>query len=195
MIKPTTMKPIGCLLCIAVLLAGCAQITTPTIELPPNPEAFSVGWNLFLVVDDITYDTIGNYQLENGKLTHSFVLVFPREQYYYFYATRFIDGERKGEIYAQKVGDPSKGYYRISIRHFKGNEKPDDGTMKIADVPFHYVHFIGDQKIVSQKSYEELGIDISDPKRAFDKENLFPILESLIRENVPPQEAEIEEQP
>ena len=188
MMKHTTIKQLGCLLCIAILLVGCTSSVTQTPESDSKPEASSIGWNLFLVVEDITYDTIGNYLLNEKKLIYSFILVFPREQHYYFCATRYIDGEYHGEIYSQKVGDPSKGYDRINIRHFKGNEKPDDGTMKIANVPFHHVHFINNGKIVLQKSYEELGIDVSDPQRAFDKENLFPILGKIIRENVPPQE-------
>ena len=39
----------------------------------------------------------------------------------------------------------------------------------------------------------ELGIDISDPRNAFDKENLLPILEKQIRENVQSQAPEMEE--
>jgi len=67
---------------------------------------------------------------------------------------------------------------------------------KIADVAPGYVYFIDDGKIVFQKTNEELGItiDVADPKSAFLSWNLQPILETLIRENVQPQEPEMEEE-
>jgi len=60
-------------------------------------------------------------------------------------------------------------------------------------VPLNFAYFVNAGGIVRQKSYEELGIDASDPMRAFREQNLLPILEPLIRGRVPPQEPEMEE--
>ena len=56
-------------------------------------------------------------------------------------------------------------------------------------------YYIKDDTIVFEKGYQELGIDASrllgeDGMLALD--DLVPILEKLIRENVPPQESERE---
>jgi len=57
------------------------------------------------------------------------------------------------------------------------------------------VYFIHDNKIVFEKEYRELGIDVSKLNVRNSKvlqDYLQPILERLIRENVPPQEPDTE---
>ena len=70
-----------------------------------------------------------------------------------------------------------------------------DGEKVIAKVDTLY--FVQDGKIVFEKTYQELGIDVSrlnvDGNRAI-LDYLLPILEKLIRENVRPPKPEMEEQ-
>ena len=61
---------------------------------------------------------------------------------------------------------------------------------KITDAVFNHVYFIADGKVV-QKSNEELGFNIPEPKDV--RFRLQPIYEKLIRENIPPQELAREE--
>ena len=63
------------------------------------------------------------------------------------------------------------------------------------------LYFVQDGKVVFEKKYQELGIDASrlnvdwnDGFKDFYPEYLRPILETLIRENVQPQEPEMEEE-
>jgi hypothetical protein len=76
------------------------------------------------------------------------------------------------------------------------DEEIDIGVTKIADVAHGYIYFIDNREVVFKKSIEELGINVnaSDPNSAFGSTRLRPILETLIRKNIPPQEAEMEEE-
>jgi len=58
------------------------------------------------------------------------------------------------------------------------------------------LYFVRDAKIVFEKEYSELGIDASRLGGSAHEilEYLLPILEPLIRENVQPQEPEMEKQ-
>ena len=70
-----------------------------------------------------------------------------------------------------------------------------DGEKVIAKTDMLY--FVQDEKIVFEKTYQELGIDASrlniDSSREI-LDYLLPILEKLIRENVRPPKPEMEEQ-
>ena len=177
-----------------VLLMGCSHSMDVAEMLPevPKRQSSSVGWSRTLVVDAVAYDTAGRYHLTEGELVYSSILIFPVGQYY-FPATRFIDGEFREEIYSQEIGDKSKGYHRTFWKSFSGNQKPATDETKIADALLHHIYFIDDGKIVFQKSYEEIGLDFSEPKSAFEWKNLQPILERLIREHVKSQAPETEE--
>ena len=74
-----------------------------------------------------------------------------------------------------------------------------DGEKVVAKTETFY--FIDDGKISFEKTYQELGIDISKINLRRDKatldylaQHLTPILETLIREHLKPQEPEMEEQ-
>jgi len=58
------------------------------------------------------------------------------------------------------------------------------------------LYFIQNRKIVFEKSYQELGIDASRLNAELDEtlDYLQPLLETMIREHVPPQEPETEEE-
>jgi hypothetical protein len=165
-----------------VALTGCSTVALPKSEQSSSIAPSTGGWlNDHFIVDGIEYSTVGEYdQREDGTITYSFVLVSPQGQYY-FPATRYMDGEHKGEIYSLEIGDKSKGYFRTCMKHFTSNQKPAIGETKIADVPFHHTFFIDNGKIVFQKSNEELGIVFSDPENVFNKSK--PILAKLIREH------------
>jgi len=64
------------------------------------------------------------------------------------------------------------------------------------DAQTETLYFIKDNKIVFDKKYQELGIDVSRMGGQHDEvlNYLRPILESIIREHVQPQEPEMEEQ-
>ena len=180
--EPTTLKQLGCLILAIALLAGCA---------PSNSiMTVSGGTSRYIIVEGTTYDFGGHYWKQNGKVTHSHIVVFPFGHQHYFPAVRHPNGQANGEIYYQELTPTG---VIIIDRHFRDDREIVEGE-KIADVAFGYVYFVNNKKIVFQKSYEELGIDISDPKNTFSDQNLLPILETLIRENVPPQEPEMEEE-
>jgi len=58
------------------------------------------------------------------------------------------------------------------------------------------LYFIRDNEIVFEKTYHELGINVShfSPGRVIPSDYLQPILENLVREHVQPQDSETEEQ-
>ena len=182
MIKYVNLKQIGCLICIAVLLAGC-----------DSSQQVSHAWRstVFdndLIVEGMTYRATSTYgRMKDGSLQYSFTVIFPDGQHY-FPAIRYVDGEikEKGEIYLEDGGGTKKMVYYDETR-------PLSGQIKVADVPFHVVYFIDDGKIVFQKSYVELGFEVPDAQSPIaDSRRLQPILEKLIRENVPPQKHEME---
>ena len=71
---------------------------------------------------------------------------------------------------------------------------PDDEKIVVKTETVYFIH---DNKIVFEKEFRELGIDVSQlnfrSSRAL-QDYLHPILEQLIRENVPPQEPEMAEE-
>ena len=180
--KQKNLKQLGCLLLVTALLAGCA----PSERLQ-HVLAASDGDSF--VVDGIAYDFISvNGQLpmhpkKDDWRIYSLTLVNPDDQRY-SPAIMMDGGEIKGQIYWQDEPDTRCG--RKMILTFGVTEPP--GKTKVADVPLHFVYFIDDGKIVFQKSHAELGIDISDPKRGIEDRKLRPILETLIRENMPLKE-------
>ena len=58
---------------------------------------------------------------------------------------------------------------------------------------FSSVCFVKDEKIVFSLTKEEAGIKWGKPEEIFSRENLLPILEKLIRENLPKDEIKSEE--
>jgi len=176
--KQTNMKQIMWLICIVVLLPGCLWFETPKGKTSSSTSSSEGN----LVVEGTVYVINCVYQQKDGKLVYALTLIFPHKQHYYP-AVRYVDGELKetGEIYAQ--GEAGEGHTRKAI--YYDDARPRFGETKIADVPFHYVYFIDDGKIVFQKSNEDLGIDYSNPK---EERNWYPTLEKLIRENVTPQQ-------
>ena len=185
MMTLTNLKQIGCLLCIAVLLAGCSSSETPR-SIPTDVE---VSFEDAFVVEGVTYRSNGVYGMKDDKLLLSLALVFPDGQHYYP-VVRYVDGEVERQIYSEDTRSTITAWYYDNDKSSPGKR---DGR-KVADVPFHDVYFLDGDKIVFQKANEEIGINVSDPKNAFTNRNLSPILETLIREYVQPQEPEIEEQ-
>jgi len=166
--KHINVKQIACLLCLAVLLAGCAP--------QPVDHYGTIGTGDRFVVDGITYFALITCGTKDGKIAHSIIWVSPDVS-----PLRY-----RMSVWYDERGRPRAGLYRDATI--------DPGRTIIADVPFNFAYFIDNGKIVRQKSYEELGIDVSDPMRVFDERKLSPILEQLIRENVQPQEPEMEEE-
>ena len=98
------------------------------------------------------------------------------------------DVELKGRIFQ---AEPARN--RTSWKWIVADSFSEE-VRKIADVDFGYVYFVDNGIIIVQKSFEELGIDVSNLRHAFDRTRLRPILENLIREHVKPQAHEMEEQ-
>ena len=184
MMKHSDMKQFGCLICIAVLLAGCSpSVTVTSKSIYPNKEA-SFEDNFF--VEGVAYRSIVIYGMKDDALMFSLTLVFPDGQHYYP-AVREVDGKIEGQIYSEDK--------RSTIHaRYVGDEKTNPSTYggrKVADVSFHCVYLLDGDKIVCQKSNEELGIDMfGTTNNSDERKKLHPILENLIRENVQPQESE-----
>ena len=174
MMKQTTIKPIGCLILATVLLAGCAPSETSMLNRPdvePFPRFF------FIEGTGYYSNNIYGYGLKDGNVVYLLTVVVSEGQYYYP-IVRFEDGEMKGYI-----------YLNTSTTHRVEEHR------KIADVPLRHVYFLDNDKIVFQKSYEELGIESSVlPNHDEASRKLYPILETLIREHVPLQETEMKEE-
>ena len=190
MMKHANIKQLGCLILTTALLVGvggCGQ------SGPAGPVSRGTGsWEgSFVVADGVLYLTSHTHAHQNGKFIYALTLVSPRDQHYYP-AVRYVNGklQEQGEIYFRDAMNESRARKYI----YYDDEHPEVGDTKIVDVPFHFVYFIDNGKIVFQKSHEKLGIDVSDHWHAFDSDKLYPILETLIRENVPPQETEMEEE-
>jgi len=188
------MKQIGCLICLAVLLAGCSpwEMSRPLTRVESG-FFHAHGENQF-IVEGNAYHYTCIYGLQyvccaDDNLIYSLTLVFPQGQHYYPLLW-YIGEEIKGQIYAQDT--------RTTIyASYSGDENTtpnEEDSRKIADVPFHYIYFIDNDKIVFQKSNKEVGFDIPALVNINEAEKrLRTILEQLIRENVPPQEPEMEE--
>ena len=185
------IKQIGCLVCLAVLLAGCSPVV---VNFGQGGGGFGRWGEHSLVVEGVAYNTVSGYGQKDG-LVYSLILVFPGEQHYFPYFVSTVD-EIKGLVFVQEEFS-IHGQAKIAGFESQGNIKDETvvaGATKIADVPLGYVYFIDDRRIILQKSNEELGItiDASDPNGAFHSSYLQPILENLIRENIQPQGPEME---
>jgi len=179
MMKHANIKQLGCLILATALLAGCAPSET---SVPNRPDVEPFGRSFLIEGTGYYSNSIYGYGLKDGNVVYLLTVVVPEGQYYYP-IVRFEGGEMKGYIYLNTSD------YR--------DEKTTHGVeehRKIADVPLRHVYFLDNDKIVFQKSYEELGIESSVlPNHDEASRKLRPILETLIREHVPPQETEMEE--
>ena len=189
MMKQTNMKQIGCLICVAVLLAGC-QPPPPGATLKSqhanHTRFFHASERHALVVDGDSYSYFGRSGEMDGEFVYSFIVVFPVRDKRYIPVLRYTD-EIKALIYQFEKEQAPLGLTSFT-------EQPLLGGIQIADVDFNYVYFVDDGQVIFRKSNEELGIDVSDPQRAFDTSRLNPILEQMIREHVQPLEPEMEEE-
>jgi hypothetical protein len=187
------MKYVQWFICMTVLLAGCLPTETVVTSSPsPSPPSW-LSWSpTFLeggnfVVDGNTYSIILGHIEKDGSFL-SLILAFPCAQHYF---PVFTVGENaiKGAIHREENNENK------TIGSIGGGKYGSVG-IKIADANLCSVYFIDDKQIVFHKSNEELGIDISDPRRGFNALHLRlrPILETLIRENVKPQESELNEE-
>jgi len=186
MIKHINLKQIGCLICIAVLLAGCSpSVTVTSKSIYPNKEA---SFEDNFIIEGVAYRSNVVYGMKDDALMFSLTLVFPDGQHYYP-AVRQVDGEIEGQIYSEDKRSTINAWY---IGGEKNNPSTHGGR-KIADVSFHCVYLLDGDKIVCQKSNQELGIDMFGTTNTSDeRKKLHPILENLIRENVQSQEHEME---
>ena len=97
---------------------------------------------------------------------------------------------RTDPVSARMISWSFDGFSETHIVTFPVNDEKVDAKTEI-------LYFIQDGKIIFEKSYKELGIDVS---RITTGRNdglltyLRPILEKLIREHVQPQDTETEEQ-
>ena len=175
------------LLAIA-LLVGCS----PTVIVKPDGfDHHHISGHRNFVVDGITYGTTDVHGQKDEKW-YSIILIFPDTQHY-FAGIGWLNEEPHGQIYFQEENEWKEKGRRI-VGMWAGKEQsPDFHGTKIADAVFNHVYFIADGKVVAQKSNEELGFNFSEPK--YVGSSLQPIYEKLIRENVPPQEPETEEEP
>ena len=193
--KHTNLKIIGCLFCIVVLLVLlciAALLVWYWVAIPKSiysgeTRSFESG---FVVADGVLYLASHTHKHQNGKFIYALTLVSPRDQHYYP-AVRYVNGElqEQGEIYFRYA--TNKNHVREYV--YYDDTHPEAGDTKIADVPFHFVYFVDNGKVVFQMSHEKLGIDVSDTWHAFDSDKLWPILEKMIREHVPLKETEREE--
>ena len=173
------------LLLSAILLAGCSRSVSDLSE-----GHFCDRWgNDDLIVGDFAYNTVMGY-VQKNQLIDSIVLVFPNEQHYFPLIMHGTAKELKAQIHRQE--DWTKACKHTTFGGFSYSE--NDKKSKIADVKLGYVYFIDDGKIAFQKSLRELGVDIDSslPQFAFERGVWKPILETLIREHVQPQDTETE---
>ena len=160
MMKQTNIKQMGCLILATALLAGCG---TPRSE---HLECGVAGFNNYPVVEGVDYqaNSIYGWNTKNDRLIYSLTIVSPRSQQYY-------------PVVGRKDG----------VFDEEGTILSPDVTYRRIVAPFHFVYFIDNGEIVFRKSYKELGFEISPPKNPEDaRRKLQPILETLIRENMPP---------
>ena len=185
------MRQIGCLICLAVLLTGCAPSDTSGLLLSVQSEVFHGQFS----IEGNAWSHTCIYEIQyvccaDDYLTHSFTLVFPQGQHYYP-VLRHVGEELTGQIYSQ---DTRTIIYAARSGDETITSSIEDGR-RIADVPLHYIYFIDNDKIVFQKSNEEVGFDILSFANVNEaEETLLPILEQLIREHAQPRELEIEEE-
>jgi len=177
MMKYTNVRQIGCLLCIAVLMAvcaiGCAKQPQP---FERKEQAIQFGRGFLFEVDGVNYWIHLRAKLvyEPLRIDSTALLVYPTSEpliLNWFYTT------------------PS---FPITLTI---NEEPP------VIIKVDTLYLIQDGKVVFEKKYQELGIDASrlnvdwnDEYKDFYPEYLRPILEPLIREHLQPQEPEMEEE-
>ena len=175
MMKHTNVKQIGCLLCLAVLLAVCAVGCTKQpqpFERKEQATQFSRGFRI--EVDGVSYWTHLQAKLvyEPTRIDSTALLVYPTSEpllLNWFYTS------------------PS-----FPITLTINDESP-------VVIKANTLYFIQEGKVAFEKKYQELGIDASrlnvewnDEYKDFYHEYLRPILEPLIREHLKPQEPEME---
>jgi len=158
---------------------------------------------ILFVVEGVAYRVQSGFGQRSGMdnglfysldgLIYPLVLVFPDTQHYFPYFVHGTD-EVQGEIYWQKDWTPA------STEILGGGMRTTEGIVhhatKVADVDFGYIYFVDNGKIVFQKSNEEFDsvFDMFDTQNYHieERQKLLPILEQLIRENIKPQEPEME---
>ena len=181
---------LSCLLCLTAVLAGCGPQTSvvlPGAILESRHVNHTRHFNAYerhaLVVDGNAYQYFGRSGYKDGEFVYSLIVVSPAHGPRYIPVLRYTD-----EIRAQIYPSTALAWTLVT------DDPLLEGEVKVADVDFNYVYFVDDGKVIFRKSNEELGIDVSDTQSAFDQSNLNLILEQMIREHVPPQETEMEEE-
>jgi len=171
MMKYTTIKQIGCLILATALLVSAGGCTVRLETSGFN--SYHAGSTTFEVDSALTH--VGWHTLvekEQEKIILSFVTL--QHPYSGPKKTTSHRGVHWGDVPEETL--------------------PLDGKKIVAKTETLY--FIRDNRIILEKKYPELGIDASrlnaDNKAVLDY--LRPILEKMIRENVPPQETEMEEE-
>ena len=196
-------KHIKWFVCVLVLLMGCSpeESTVATIPAESVPiltkHVIPRDTGYFTVEEDI-YTVVCAYGVQD-EVVYSLVLVFPSDQHYFPFFPHFVStvggnefvnavGDSKGRIY-QQIGWTRDSYGIIASSGGR-DSRADDDEGKVANADFGYVYFLDAGEIIFKKSNEDLGIDLSDSQKAFDRIHLLPILEKLVREYVKPQEPE-----
>ena len=172
MMKHTNMKQIGCLLLATSLLVGvggCGKQHT---------------WGLVeyrtLEVDHVEYRIIWAAKIDQrGRYTFSTLIVSPLAEAAWVGIGSALVPQNVQSVSLQ-VDDGAGVYAKTNTLYFMRSNWPAEQN----------------GRIVLEKEYLELGIDASrmntDFRATFDY--LCPILEKIIRENVPPQNYEMEEE-
>jgi len=157
--KPTNLKRIGCLICIAVVLVGvdgCGDVhrsSTGGWVFEVDGVEYSVDWRRGGA------ERQGQFELSFLTITH---VEYPMTTY---------SGRLRGKVVVPMHPDSEKIVAKTET-----------------------VYLVKDKKIVLEKRYQELGIDAS--RLSTDwidmQDYLNPILETLIREHIQPQEPDTE---
>jgi len=163
MMKYTNIKQIGWLILFATALLIGVGGCTKTYQPPQGVESI-------FEIDDVQYSVVWYECTDRERqIASSFLIVN--------LGTKLIV---LTEYHTNSSGD--KGIWTMYSPHESIIAKPET------------LYFVRDLEIVFENGYQELGIDASRLSADLDemRDYLQPILEQLIRENVPPQESEME---
>ena len=169
MMKPKTINPIGCLLCIAILLVGVGgcgkQHTWGLVEY------------MTLEVDDVEYRIIWAAKVDQrGRYIFSTLIVSPLAESAWVGIDSALVPQNVQSVSLQV--DDMPNYAKTNTLYFMRSDWPARQG----------------GRIVLEKEYQEVGIDASRMSADFRAtlDYLRPILETLIRENMPLQGGEME---
>lgn len=132
----------------------------PAEEVPPTREDFFFGGEFELDGTDYAY-AVAIYPMDE-KI--SSIAIYPKAQ----------AEERDFSLSIMTIGDPD-----TSIKYF-GTIIWNDGSHHRSEA--NSLNLIDNRQVIAERTYAELGFDPTDRKKAYQPENLVPILQKVINE-------------